>query len=118
MTLTRLDDIIKLAGRRDARQPRSNGYFVLERPGYALGERLRVTYRVRGTARAGRDYRRLDGVATFRPGARTTREVVRVINRKGTQGPKVVKVRLTRGTGYTVGRPGATRVVIRDARTR
>ena len=109
---------VTVVKRRDAKEPRRDGVVVFRRPASAVGERMRVSYDVSGTARRGRDFRGLDGTVTFRAQARTARELVKVVNRKGKQPTRVVKVRLTREDTYTLGRPRVARVRILDASRR
>lgn len=109
---------IKVIKKRDAREGRRDGVVAFKRPRAASEERLTVFYDVRGTAVAGRDYRGLDGSITFRPGKARALEFVRVLNRKGKQGVRRVRIVLTEGDRYTIGTPKSAVVKIRDARRR
>jgi uncharacterized repeat protein (TIGR01451 family) len=103
---------------RDAKEPRRKGILSFRRPASTVGERLVVDYDVAGNARPGRDYRRLDGRVTFKPNQRTTRELVKPLNRRGRQSVKRVVVRIVNGDGYTAGQPRVARVRILDKKAR
>ncbi|WP_345266726.1 S8 family serine peptidase [Nocardioides nanhaiensis] len=109
------DPKVNVVAQRNAREPRTDGLVVFRRPAAAKGERVTVTYKVRGSAKQGRDIRFMDRKVTFAKGATTAREVVRVVNRPGRQGPRTVRIVVVPGSGYAVGPKRTALVKVLDA---
>lgn len=90
------------------------GTFVLHRTG-ATTKSLRVLYSVSGSAKNGRDYRLLDGDATFAAGQSTREIQVVPLTDALVEDDEAVELTLLKKNTYEVGSPGAARVVIHDA---
>ncbi|MBS42436.1 MAG: hypothetical protein CMH83_04565 [Nocardioides sp.] len=108
------DTPIRIVKKRDAIEPSVNGIVQFRRPAWSVGKRLVVRYAVRGTAKPGRDYRRLDGVVVFGKNQRIAREVVRIINRPGKQKTKVVRMITLDTPGIEPLDPRFVRVKLKD----
>jgi uncharacterized delta-60 repeat protein len=96
---------------------RNPGEFIVERTGADYSKRLRVVYRVSGSAVAGQDYRSLRGVRIIQPGQRTARIRVRPIGEQFARvsiGRVDVTVKLASRPGYKKGEHHAARVKIID----
>lgn len=110
--------VVNVIAKRNAVEPRTNGLVVFRRPASAKGERLVVNYKVRGSAKQGRDIRFMDRKAVFAKGATTAREVVRVVDRKGRQGPRMARIIVVKGAGYDVGPKRTAKVKVLERRGR
>ncbi|HYH68769.1 MAG TPA: Calx-beta domain-containing protein [Urbifossiella sp.] len=112
VSVTTLDGSAAERGVREAPDP---GRFQLFRTG-DLSRALTVSYVVEGTAANGADYDLLSGRATFAAGSATVVIDVNVRNDSRAEGPKLVRIRLVGGTGYTV-TAAAAEVTIADNET-
>ena len=110
--------VVNVIAKRNAVEPRTNGLVVFRRPASAKGERLMVNYKVRGSAKQGRDIRFMDRKAVFAPNAVVAREVVRVVNRPGRQGPRMARIIVVKGQGYDIGSKRTATVKVLERRGR
>jgi uncharacterized repeat protein (TIGR01451 family) len=106
------DPRVTVVTKRDAKEPNRDGVLRFRRSG-DISKRLEVPYRLRGSAVKGKDYR-ADGVAVFARGDRRVRELIKVINRPGKQGVRVVRVRIRNSEDYVAGDPRVAKVRILD----
>jgi len=91
------------------------GAFTFHRSGPGA-EALEVRYRVSGTARNGTDYRLLTGTVTMPAGVKSVAVRVVPLGDSLKEGRETVKVRLSAGGRYEVGRNREAVVTIRDKR--
>lgn len=87
---------------------------ILKRTG-STDHSLKVRYTVGGSAKNGRDYGFLDGDATIAAGEQERIIYVYPITDEEVEGDEYVEFALKSSDAYSVGAPGAARVVIHDA---
>ncbi|MCI0536395.1 MAG: hypothetical protein L0Z50_14330 [Verrucomicrobiales bacterium] len=99
------------AGEPDSGQ--GTGTFTFSRTG-STAAALTVNFRVAGTAGSETDYNSIGTDVRFAAGAATATKTVRVINDEALEEAESVTVRLTSGSGYTIGSPSLASVMIQD----
>ncbi|MCC7376001.1 MAG: PKD domain-containing protein [Verrucomicrobiales bacterium] len=86
--------------------------FVLVRSGPPSTTTLRIPIQVSGTAEAGQDFEPLAETIEFPPGADAVRLVVNVWDDQFVEGNEEMAVTLRPGTGYRLGNPSASIVIV------